>query len=97
MAILHLATHIHIIVHYQRLVSMANNVHVAWCLSAVRSSEVVRISEVKMCAVKAATGEGHMVCPLHRGCPLLGVSIIGGSTVNRMLHMHILMLQYYIV
>ena len=52
-----------------------------WRLSAVRSLEVVRISEVKMYAVNAAIGRGHVVCPLYGGCPLLGVSIIGGSTV----------------
>ena len=60
---------------------MANDLCGAWRLSAVRSLEVVRISEVKMYAVNAAIGRGHVVCPLYRGCPLLGVSIIGGSTV----------------
>ena len=25
----------------------------------------------------------HSPCPLYRGCPLVGVSIIGGSTVAR--------------
>ena len=53
----------------------------AWRLSAVRSLEVVRISEVKMYAVNAAIGRGHVVCPLYGGCPLLRVSIIRGSTV----------------
>ena len=45
------------------------------------SLEVVHISEVKMYAVNAAITRGHVVCLLHGGCPLLGVSIIGGSTV----------------
>ena len=57
---------------------MTNDLRGAWRLSAVR---VVRISEVKMYAVNAAIGRGHVVCPLYGGCPLLGVSIIGGSTV----------------
>ena len=26
-------------------------------------------------------GRGHAVCPLYGGCPLFGVSTIGGSTV----------------
>ena len=60
---------------------MANDLRGAWRLSAVRSLEVVRISEVKLYAVNATIGRGHVVCPLYRGCPLLGVSIIGGSTV----------------
>ena len=60
---------------------MANDLRRAWRLSAVRSLEVVRISEVKMYAVNAAIDRGHVVCPLYTGCPLLGVSIIGGSTV----------------
>ena len=25
---------------------------------------------------------GHMVCLLHGGCPYLGESVMGGSTVN---------------
>ena len=68
---------------------MTNDLRGAWRLSAVRSLEVVRISEVKMYAVNAAIGRGHVVCPLYGGCPLLGVSIIGGSTVcqwNRSWH-----------
>ena len=65
---------------------MANDLCGAWRLSAVRSLEVVRIKEIKMYAVNAAIGRGHVVCQLYRGCPLLGVSItgvsiIGGSTV----------------
>ena len=60
---------------------MTNDLRGAWRLSAVRSLEVVRISEVKMYAVNAAIGRGHVVCPLYGGCPLLGVSIVGGSTV----------------
>ena len=49
----------------------------------VRYSEVrgVRISEVEMYGVHAVVGRGHAGCPLQGGCPLFGVSIIGGSTV----------------
>ena len=34
-----------------------------------------------MYGVHAVVGRGHGVCPLVGGCPLVGVSIIGGSTV----------------
>ena len=34
-----------------------------------------------MYGVHAVVGKGHGVCPLVGGCPLVGVSIIGGSTV----------------
>ena len=35
-----------------------------------------------MYGVHAVVGRGHGVCPLVGGCPLVGVSIIGGSTVS---------------
>ena len=34
-----------------------------------------------MYGVHAVVGRGHADCPLYGGCPLFGVSIIGGSTV----------------
>ena len=34
-----------------------------------------------MYGVHAVVSRGHGVCPLVGGCPLVGVSIIGGSTV----------------
>ena len=34
-----------------------------------------------MYGVHAIVGRGHGVCPLVGGCPLVGVSIIRGSTV----------------
>ena len=71
----------HLLVHYQGLISMTNDLPGAWRLSAVRSLKVVRISEVKMYAVNPAISRGHVACPLYGGCPLVGVSIIGGSTV----------------
>ena len=47
--------------------------------------EVVPISEVKPCMLQLVGGNQFelqtTVCPFHRGCLLLGVSIIGSSTV----------------
>ena len=68
------------IFHYQRSVSIADDVHgaYAWRLSAVRSLEVVRISEVKMNAFNAAIGrEVGGLSVVQR----LYASIIRGSTV----------------
>ena len=60
---------------------MAASLRGARGLSAVRSLEVVRISEVEMYRKYATIGWGQAVCPLYGGCPLLGVSVIGGFTV----------------
>ena len=59
---------------------MANDLCGAWHLSAVRSLAMVRISEVKMYALNAAIGRGHMVvcCTevVHFSeCPLSEVSL----------------------
>ena len=35
-----------------------------------------------MYGVHAVVGRGYGVCPLVGGCPLIGVFIIGGSTVD---------------
>ena len=39
--------------------------------------------------------QGHMVCPLYRGGPYLGESIMGGATVNNVLHGNDLCLCIY--
>ena len=50
-------------------------------LSVVRRSKVVRISEVENVLFLWQRQSGHVACPLYGGCPYLGVSVMGGSTV----------------
>ena len=50
--------------------------------SAISSAvQIVYLSEVEMYYFYDKVNWGHVVCPLHRGCPYLGESIMGGSTV----------------
>ena len=56
----------------------------------VHYSEVGGVCSLKVgnVWVHAVVGRGHGVCPLVGGCPLVGVSIIGGSTVYDLLSYH---------
>ena len=36
---------------------------------------------LKMYCFYGRVNRGHVACPLYRGCPYLGVSVMGGSTV----------------
>ena len=55
----------------------------AWLLSVVRSTEVVRFYIGGSLSINTMLNFNlcHRVCPLYRGCPLLGVSAMGGSIV----------------
>ena len=51
----------------------------------VRCTEVVRLSESPLLEVSlyfyGKSNRGHGICPLYRGCPPLGESVIRGFTV----------------
>ena len=51
-------------------------------LSIIWRSEVSVRQRLGMYGVHTVVGKGHGVCPLVGGCQLIGVSIIGGSTVG---------------
>ena len=59
---------------------------VRWGLISVRCSELrgVHFSEVRNVIVYGKINRGQVICPLYRGCPLFGGSIIRGFTVGHL-------------
>ena len=53
--------------------------HVFCLLSGGRRLSVSQ--RLKMYCFYGRVNRGHVACPLYRGCPYLGVSVMGGSTV----------------
>ena len=74
---------------------MTNDLRGAWRLSAVRSLEVVRISEVKMYAVNAAIGRGMWFVRCTEvvrfsECPLSEVPLYNYSGAMRQIDINLL-------